>query len=213
MVVNAPGLKVLAWDGVPVLPVGSDRGSDSGEFPIPSESKTVDNDGAMTSNSKDQVNGERDRALLGNARRVESSGSAPPPGHRSVALGPLATEDSGDALMTSGKTVVSVAVGAAKGLLSAALLLAIPVSFVGLYLAYLAFIPPCYDPGVAWYNCPPDPATTVGLGLLGLAVSFVAIAGVVALWVPRFRRRWGGWVLIAVAALAIGMWLILTEVP
>ena len=113
--------------------------------------------------------------------------------------------------MTPGKAAVSVAVEAAKGLLSAAMLLAIPVSFVGLYLAYLAFVPPCTT--VAWYNCPPDPATTVGLGLVGLAVSFVAIAGVVALWVPRFRRRWGAWLLIAVAALAIGMWLILSAVP
>jgi hypothetical protein len=146
--VNAPGLKILASDRVPVLPVGSDRGSDSVEFPIAGEPRPGDNDGAMTSNSKDQVNGERDRALLGNARRVESSGSDSPLGHRSVALGPLATEDSGDAegacwypsskisrssasAIAPGKAAFSVAVGAAKGLLSAALLLAIPVSFVG----------------------------------------------------------------------------------
>ena len=117
------------------------------------------------------------------------------------------------ARMTPGKAAVSVAGVAARGLLTVALLLAIPVSFAGLYLAYLAFIPPCNDPGVAWYNCPPDPATTVGLGLMGLAVSLVAVSGVVALWVPRFRRRWGGWLLIAVAALAIGMWQILLAVP
>jgi len=141
----------------------------------------------MTSNSEDQ---------------------APPVGHRLVAI-----EDSGDALMTPGNTAVSIAVGLVRVLLSAALLLAIPVSLVGLYLAYLAFIPPCYDPGVAWYNCPPDPATTVGLGLIGVAVPLAAIAGVVALWAPRFRRRWGGWVLLVVADLSLGMWLILSAIP
>ena len=115
--------------------------------------------------------------------------------------------------MTPGNTAVSIAVGLVRVLLSAALLLAIPVSLVGLYLAYLAFIPPCYDPGVAWYNCPPDPATTVGLGLIGVAVPLAAIAGVVALWAPRFRRRWGGWVLLVVADLSLGMWLILSAIP
>jgi hypothetical protein len=113
--------------------------------------------------------------------------------------------------MTPGKTAVAVAVGIAKALLSAALLFAIPVSLGVLYLAYLAFIPPCST--AAWYNCPPDPATTVGLGLMGLAVPLVAIAAVVALWAPRFRRRWGGSVLMAAAALALGMWLILSAVP
>jgi hypothetical protein len=107
--------------------------------------------------------------------------------------------------------VVSFGVGLARALLSGALLLAIPVSLGGLYLAYLAFIPPCST--AAWYNCPPDPATTVGLGLMGLAVPLVAIAAVVALWAQRFRRRWGGGVLIAAIALACGMWLILSAVP
>ena len=80
--------------------------------------------------------------------------------------------------------------GIAKLLLSAGIVIALAVCAGVLYLAYLAAIPPCSDPGVAWYNCPPDPARVAGLALVGLVVLALASLALVRIWIPG---RWHGW--------------------
>lgn len=101
--------------------------------------------------------------------------------------------------------------GIAKPLLSAGIVIAIAVCAGVLYLAYLTAIPPCSDPGVAWYNCPPDPARVAGLALVGLVVLALASLALVRIWIPG---RWHGWswpmrilgvagVMIAILAFAV----------
>jgi peptidoglycan/LPS O-acetylase OafA/YrhL len=57
-----------------------------------------------------------------------------------------------------------------------------------LYLTFLASIPPCYDPGVAWYSCPPDPGKTLGIALAGLGALALASYGLVRLWASGWRK-------------------------
>jgi hypothetical protein len=117
----------------------------------------------------------------------------------------------GEAETGSPRLAVAVVIGFVKAVLSTVTLLAVPLSLGVLYLAYLASIPPCSTS--AWYNCPPDPATTVGLGLMGLAVPIVAVGVLAVLWSPRLRHRWGGWVLATTSLLGVGMWLVFSAVP
>lgn len=101
--------------------------------------------------------------------------------------------------------------GIVKLLLSAGIVIAIAVCAGVLYLAYLAAIPACRDPGVAWQNCPPDPARVAGLALAGLVVLALASLALVRIWIPG---RWHSWsrpmrivgvagVMIAILALAV----------
>lgn len=99
----------------------------------------------------------------------------------------------------------------AKLLLSAGIVVAVAVCAGVLYLTYLAAIPPCSDPGVAWYNCPPDPARVTGLALVGFVVLALASLSLLRIWIPG---RWHSWswpmrilgvagVMIAIMAFAV----------
>lgn len=81
-------------------------------------------------------------------------------------------------------------IGIARLVLSGGVAFATVVCAGLLYLAFLISIPPCLDPGVAWYNCPPDPAKTAGLALVGIGVLALASLALVRIWTPP---RWHSW--------------------
>jgi hypothetical protein len=71
---------------------------------------------------------------------------------------------------------------------SMGILIALFVCVVVLWMALLISIPPCNDPGVAWYSCPLHPGKTIGLALAGLGALALGSYGLVRLWASGWRE-------------------------